>query len=142
VKPWILIGSYILFNLVLISLLWGDAWLPRNVGVVVVVVIVAGWFASAYLVFRRFRLTLRDKLIGWLLIFGLVGFTFALRFSRYYLIHSWTIWLIWSVAGFLFLLATFGLASFLEEKRQLPATLYTVESESPDHVFHKDDTSD
>jgi hypothetical protein len=136
---WAFGGSYLLFNLLMIDLLWGDTWLlSPTVGIAAVTFIVIGWLLSAYFLFRRLRLTVRGKTAGWLFVVAFVGYIVARRFSSYYIFHSsWSLWLISDAVG-LFLIATsLGLAILMLGKRAFRQTTpYTVESEAPDHVLH------
>jgi len=138
---WALIGSYGLFNIILIALLWGDSWLPRTAGFTVIALILTAWLISAYLLFRHSRLTLREKAISWLFVFAFIGCSFARRFAAHYLLAngSWLMWFGWGVAGLLFILTAVGLASLIAGKDTPSAiTSYTVESAAPDHVLNVD----
>jgi len=136
---WALIGSYGLFNIILIALLWGDSWLPRAAGFTVIAFILAAWLLSAYLLFNHSQLAWREKAVSWLFVFAFIGYSVARRFSSYYLLAngSWLMWFGWGVAGLLFIFTAAGLASLIVGKDEPSAsTSYTVESEAPDHVLH------
>jgi hypothetical protein len=135
---WAFIGSYLLFNFVLISLLWSDAWLPQRVGASALVCIFIGWLVSAYFLFKYLGLTVRQEFIGWLFFVAFVGFSFARRLSNYYLFHSsWSMWLAWDAVGLIFIAASIGFAALISRKPSIvTATPYTVKSEAPDHVLH------
>jgi hypothetical protein len=137
---WVLTGSYGLFNIVLIALLWGDSWLPRAASVATLILILSGWLVSADLLFRHMHLTAREKVAGWLFVAAFLGYTILRRFSRYYLFahSSWSLWLIWGVAGLLFALTSIGLAGLIlrESTFDETATNFTVESVAPEHVLH------
>jgi hypothetical protein len=139
VALWTFGGSCLLFNLLMIDLLWGDTWLASpTAGIAAVTFIVIGWLVSAYFLFKHLRLSVRGKTAGWLFVVAFVGYSIARRFSSYYIFHSsWSLWLISDAIG-LFLIATFlGLAILILGKRAFRrATPYTVESEAPDHVLH------
>ena len=135
---WALLGSYVIFNLVLIALLWGDTWLPRAYGVATLSLILFFWLVAASFLFRHMHLTPREKVAGWLFVGALVGYTVLRRFSRYYSIHGpVSTWLVWTAAGLLVILTTFGLAAIILGKRtSASASNFTVESVAPDHVIH------
>ena len=135
----LLFGSYLLFGIILISLLWGDRWLPPNVGIAVLACIVTGWFITAYFLFRHLGLPIRAKIVGWLSVASLVGYSIARRFSSYYFYHdSWSLMFAWDAVGILIVAIWLGLAVLILPKTPIPssATPYTVESETPDHVLH------
>src|SRR5215469_7817969 len=108
---WGLVGSYGLFNIVLITLLWGDCWLPRNGGLAIIVFILSAWLVAAYFLFRHLRLTLREKAVSGLFVFAFIGYSVARRFGSYYLLAhgSWLMSLGWGIAGLLFVLTAVGL---------------------------------
>ena len=137
----VLMGSYLLFGLVLISLLWGDRWLPFTIGIAVLGCIVFGWFVTAYFLFRYLCLPIRAKIVGWLSVLSLVSYTIARRFSSYYLYHdSWSLMFAWDAVGLLIIAIWLGLAVLILPKASVgpSATPYTVQSETPDHVLHID----
>lgn len=136
----VILGSYLLFGLALIAILWGNPLLSRNVGIAIAGCIVLGWVVSAYFFFRHLRLPVRVKIIGWVFIVDSVGCTIAGRLSSYYFLHeSWLLVFTWDVVGLALIATSLGLAIFL--LRKFPAlplpicTPYTVESEAPDHVL-------
>jgi len=136
---WAFGGSYLLFNLLMIDLLWADTWLlSPGAGVIAVAVIVIGWLVSAYFLFRHLRLTVRQKAVGWLFVIAFVGYSITRRFARYYIFHSaWSLWLVSDAVGLSLIAVSLVLAVLILGKRTLgPSTPYTVESEAPDHVLH------
>ena len=135
---WVLVGSYLLFNLLMIGLLWGDTWPPRAVGIAAVIVIVIGWLVSASLLFRHLHLTVRQKIAGWLFVVAFVGYGVARRYSSYYIFHSaWSLWLVSDAIALLFVAVSVGLAVIILPKSSIRwPTQYSVESEAPDHVVH------
>ena len=137
----LLMGSYLLFGLVLISLLWGDRWLPPAIGIATLGCIVFCWLVSAYFLFRHLGLSTRAKIVGWLSVVTLIGYTVTCRFSSYYLFHnSWSLMFAWEALGFLLIAIWLGLALLILPKAAAlsSATPFTVESEAPEHVLHID----
>lgn len=133
-----LAGSYLVFNLLMIALLWGDAWLPPVAGVAALVLVATGWSVAAFFLFRHLRLAGRQKVAGWLFLGVFVGFLVARRFSSYDLFHdAWLSWFVFLAATLLFVAISIGLAVFAFGGRRLfPAASFTVESVAPDHVLH------
>ena len=140
----ILYGSYVLIGFITISLYWGDRWLPRNVGVAIVTVIVCVWLVCAYVFFRNLRLTLRQKIVGWSVVVTLIGIAFTHRLASYYFYHDNWRWVLWEILGLSMIAVSVLLAALLLDKGDFPASddSFTVESETPDHVIHMNGTSE
>jgi len=135
----LLMGSYLLFGLILISVIWGDAWLPPTIGIAILGCILIGWFVSAYFLFRQLGLPLRAKIVGWMSVITLVGYTIVRRFSSYYLYHDfWSLMFAWDAVGLILIATWLGLALLILPRASVlrSAAPYTVESEAPDHVLH------
>ena len=136
----VLICSYLIFNFALIDLIWGHGWLSSTRGLAAIFVIVVGWLFTAYFLFGHLQLTTRGKIIGWLSIAALVGYTIARRFGSYYFIHeAWLQSVESDIVGLLLAIAPIALAVLILPKQPAPiATPCAVESEAPDHVLHVD----
>lgn len=138
-----LLGSNLLFNLVMIDLLWGQTWLSKQAEVALLPFFFLCLTTSVHFLFRYLGLTLRQKVGAWIVFVGFAGYTVARRFSSYDLMaHGfWSPWLIWSISGLAFFFASFGLALLVigapkDERLECEASPFTVESEHPDHVLY------
>jgi hypothetical protein len=139
---WAFGGSYLLFNLLMIDLLWGDAWLlSPTANIAAVAFIVVGWLVSAYFLFKHLQISVRQKAVGWLFVVSFVGYSITRRFSSYYILHSSWLWLISDAVGLSFIAISLAFAALILGKRTLGnSTPYTVASEAPDHVLHVSST--
>jgi hypothetical protein len=137
----LIFASYIVFGSVMISLLWGDHWLSRNVGISIITFIVAVWLVTAYFLFRYLRLTTRQKIVGWAFALAVIGFSFTERFSSYEIFHNSWHWLLWDALGLSFFLMSLGFAKLMSGRKSTLAIpkYFSVASEAPEHVLLADD---
>ena len=139
----VLIVSYMLFGVMLIDLVWGSTWLPRNTLLAVIACTGIVWLVSVHILFQKLDLSLRGKLIGWFFVLVFVAYDINSTVASYYLWHDrWSQWIAQDIAGILFLLSSVALGGLLLRARSVPTAvpLYTVESEAPDHVLHVSST--
>jgi hypothetical protein len=142
---WLLGGSYVLFNFLLIALLWRNRWLSHTVGLAVLMTILVGWAITVFLIFRHLGMSTRQKVVGSIFFVAICGFTVARQFASYSMYHDeWTKWLFWDAVGMLSIFSAVLLSRLITGRKNdlaIGSDSYTVESQMPEHVFHVDTLS-
>jgi hypothetical protein len=139
----LLFGSYALFGLLLIDLLWGSKWLPRSVEIPAIVSTAIVWVFSLHILFQQLGLSVRGKFIAWFIVATFIACHVIHEFASYYLFHNyWSRWIAIDVVGILVFFSSMGLLVLLLRTPSDSSAVapYTVESEAPDHVFHVENT--
>ena len=139
-KGWIFFASYVLLTVALAALFRpATAWLPRELAIVLAIAVVGGWLLFIRSFFKAEHFTPRQKIAGWLGIAGVVSLFAPRTFLRYYVLGywpPWPMWLAWSCACLVLGVALLTVAARVLPKKVIGRrTVFTPESETPDHVI-------